>query len=168
MSLTLRHQDRRYVVTTGRRSGTDVGVEIDGRALTVEALLVDACTLQLRLDGRLCTAFIVRAGHGYDVHLDGVVYRLTLEEADTGSAATLATPRVVAPMPGKVLKVLVSSGQSVAAGDGLVILEAMKMETRLVAEAAATVERVHVQEGQMVDAGDLLIELAALQPSAAS
>ena len=71
----------------------------------------------------------------------------------------LASPQIVAPMPGKVLQVLVRAGQQVAAGDGLLILEAMKMEHRMTAEAPATVRAVHVADGQMVDAGTVLVEL---------
>jgi pyruvate carboxylase subunit B len=62
-------------------------------------------------------------------------------------------------MPGKILSVLVEEGQEVASGDGLLILEAMKMENRIVAEAPAVVRRVHVSDGQMVEGGALLIEL---------
>ena len=68
-------------------------------------------------------------------------------------------PKVVAPMPGKVLQVLVERGQTVAAGDGLVVVEAMKMEHRIAAEADAVVRAVHVAAGQMVDGGSVLIEL---------
>ena len=59
----------------------------------------------------------------------------------------------------KVLQVLVELGQTVAAGDGLVVVEAMKMEHRIAAEADAVVRAVHVSAGQMVDGGAVLIEL---------
>ena len=60
-------------------------------------------------------------------------------------AAWLAAPEVTAPMPGKVLKILVAEGDSVEAGDALAVLEAMKMETTLYAESAATVKKIHVE-----------------------
>jgi len=69
-------------------------------------------------------------------------------------------PEVTAPMPGRVLEVLVQPGAHVAAGDGLVIMEAMKMENGLVAEAAGTVGEVQVAVGDMVDAGQVLIVLS--------
>ncbi|MGH7916837.1 MAG: biotin/lipoyl-containing protein [Candidatus Binataceae bacterium] len=72
----------------------------------------------------------------------------------------LATPEVTAPMPGKVLKVLVEEGQRVEPGQPLVMLEAMKMETALGAEAPAVVKRIHVAAGQMVDHGAVLLELS--------
>jgi propionyl-CoA carboxylase alpha chain len=64
-----------------------------------------------------------------------------------------------APLPGAVTKVLVSVGDVVAEGDGLVVLEAMKMEHTLRALGAGTVRAVHSAPGQQVDVGDLLVEM---------
>jgi biotin carboxyl carrier protein len=72
----------------------------------------------------------------------------------------LAAPEVDAPMPGKVLKVLVAEGQAVEHGDPLIVLEAMKMETTLYAESPAIVAKICVVAGQMVDHGARLIELS--------
>jgi pyruvate carboxylase len=64
-----------------------------------------------------------------------------------------------APMPGSVASVAVSVGQKLKAGDLLLTIEAMKMETGLHADRAAVVRAVHVQPGAQVDAKDLLVEL---------
>ncbi|MCR9068755.1 MAG: pyruvate carboxylase [Rhodobacteraceae bacterium] len=74
-------------------------------------------------------------------------------KADTGNASHLG-----APMPGVVASVGVSAGQSVAQGDLLLTIEAMKMETGLHAERDAVVKAVHVTPGAQIDAKDLLIE----------
>lgn len=66
---------------------------------------------------------------------------------------------VKAPMPGMVLKVLVTPGQQINKGDGLVILEAMKMENILKATATATVKAIRVNERTAVEKGTVLIEL---------
>jgi biotin carboxyl carrier protein len=66
---------------------------------------------------------------------------------------------IKAPMPGMVLKVLVQPGQQIAKGDGLLILEAMKMENVLKASADATVKSINVQERTAVEKGTVLIEL---------
>jgi biotin carboxyl carrier protein len=63
-------------------------------------------------------------------------------------------------MPGTVLRVLVAAGDSVAARQPLVVLEAMKMETPLLSPYAATVSVVHVREGDRVAGGATLVELA--------
>jgi len=72
----------------------------------------------------------------------------------------LATPEITAPMPGKVVKLPVTEGQQVQAGDVLVVLEAMKMETALHAESAAVVKQICVSVGQMVDHGAVLLMLS--------
>jgi len=64
-------------------------------------------------------------------------------------------------MPGQVLKILVSVGQSISAGDPLVILEAMKMEQTLRAQADGIVEAVLVKQGDVVAPGDTLVQMAA-------
>jgi pyruvate carboxylase len=68
---------------------------------------------------------------------------------------------IAAPMPGVVASVTVSEGQSVKAGDLILTIEAMKMETGLYADRPGTVKAIHAGAGSQVDAKDLLVELAA-------
>ncbi len=75
-----------------------------------------------------------------------------------GGAATGPT-RVVAPMPGKVVKVLVKPGDPVTANQGLVIVEAMKMENELRAPRAGTVAEVKAREGQPVEGQETLVTI---------
>jgi biotin carboxyl carrier protein len=63
-------------------------------------------------------------------------------------------------MPGKVVKVLVATGDAVTAGQPLVVVEAMKMETTLAAEIDGTVKAVNASTGDTVDAGAVLVEIA--------
>ena len=109
------------------------------------------------------------------VEVDGrrYVVRVWLpESATTGAAATAAAPRargrsgtapagavggrVVAPMQGTIIEVLVAVGDTVSLGQGLCVLEAMKMENEVSAEGAGTVSEVHVSPGDNVGAGDVL------------
>jgi biotin carboxyl carrier protein len=77
----------------------------------------------------------------------------------------LTAPIVDAPMPGTVLKILVSEGAKVATNDPLIVLEAMKTETTLSAESPAVIKRICVQVGQRVDHGATLIELGPVPES---
>jgi 3-methylcrotonyl-CoA carboxylase alpha subunit len=65
-------------------------------------------------------------------------------------------------LPGTITKVLVTIGQTVAEGDGLVVLEAMKMEHTLRANGAGTVAAIHGSSGQQVDVNDLLVAVEPL------
>ena len=67
---------------------------------------------------------------------------------------------LLAPMPGKIVKVLVSENQQVDAGEGLVVIEAMKMQNELRAPRAGRVERIYVVEGAGVETGFKLLRLA--------
>jgi biotin carboxyl carrier protein len=67
--------------------------------------------------------------------------------------------KIVSPMSGVILKVLVSEGQKVEYGQKLVILEAMKMENDIVSDKPGTVKKIYVKEGDNVDTGQVLVEL---------
>ena len=66
---------------------------------------------------------------------------------------------VTAPMPGKILKILVREGEQVKVGQGLLILEAMKMENEIPSPTDGVVKRILVKEGDTVDTGQALVEL---------
>ena len=79
--------------------------------------------------------------------------------APAAAAVTAAGEVVAAPMPGNILKVNVSQGQAVKAGDVLVVLEAMKMENEIMAPHDGTVASVNVNKGATVNTGDTLVTL---------
>lgn len=81
------------------------------------------------------------------------------QESPKPATATAGGSSVKAPMPGSVLEVKVSVGDSVTEGDVLVVLEAMKMENELTASQAGTVGQVLVKKGDTVNSGDPLIVL---------
>jgi biotin carboxyl carrier protein len=84
-------------------------------------------------------------------------FDLGAQPASRRPGASKGNPETRSPMPGKVLQVTAELGKEVAAGDPLLILEAMKMENVLSAEVAGTVKEVHVRAGEMVEPGKLLV-----------
>jgi pyruvate carboxylase subunit B len=86
---------------------------------------------------------------------------LLLERFGLEDAGAAAQREVRAPMPGLVLRVLVEPGQEVQAGDGLVVLEAMKMENELRAQAPGTIAAIHAAPGDAVSKNALLLEIDA-------
>jgi biotin carboxyl carrier protein len=95
-------------------------------------------------------------------------FEILPNEAVRRRSGGLLAHEVVAPMPGKVLKILVEEGQQVDHGAPLIVLEAMKMETTLAAESPAIIAKVHAVVGAMVDHGAILIELSPPPPAADS
>ena len=82
-----------------------------------------------------------------------------LEQMGFGASTTKQIKQIKAPMPGLVLNIDVTDGQSIKEGDRLLILEAMKMENSILIHADATIKKVMVTAGQAVEKGQVLIEL---------
>lgn len=149
------------------RNGDLFEVVIDGRAHRVEMVRLDGAFASLRFPGSGRTFQITyqhrnngswRVGVGQREFDFSVLSPAEAVEAVSG-AREGGPSRLTAPIPGKVVVVKVGAGDEVAAGQSLVVLEAMKMENELATEQAGTVSAVHVETGAAVDAGSLLVEL---------
>ncbi len=155
------------------RQGTLLHVAIGSRTLVVDARRVGDMTLSLlvapadgsapvtSVDASLATQ---RAAGDFDVHLAGRVIPVQVRQAGgfgrqkkAGAAVGAGPQRILAPMPGKIERVLVKAGDEVKARQGLAVVEAMKMETELRAARDGRVRDVSVAEGQSVDAGATLM-----------
>jgi 3-methylcrotonyl-CoA carboxylase alpha subunit len=160
MRIGLRHKQHHIALDVHPDAGT-YRVTVDGTEHVAAAHYLDEATLVLVVDGRRYRVDLARAGAERWVAIGGEVYTFVPESgAAPHGVALLAPPEIIAPMPGKVLQVLVQPGDQVVPGDGLLILEAMKMENRLVAEAAGTVREVRIVAGDMVEGGQVLVVLA--------
>jgi biotin carboxyl carrier protein len=150
------------------RDGSMIRVRIGDREIAVELTPNADGGAILMIDGRRYPVFSARRKESILVSVGPASF----EFKPAGAAARrrargLAAAEITAPMPGKVLKVLVHDGDLVEAGQPLVVIEAMKMETTLAAESAAIVKHVRVKEGQTVDHGAVLIELSPPPASSA-
>ena len=116
--------------------------------------------VHLFLDGTSVERTVVAsAGAIYVIGEESVDRVRIIDPLMVSAAADLHSGAVVAPMPGRITDVLVVSGQAVAAGDRLAVVEAMKMEHALRAAFDGTVTRVDVSVGDLVDEGKVLVEL---------
>jgi biotin carboxyl carrier protein len=155
-----------------RRRGDGYDVAVDGRARIVDVAPVGAASWSLlvrdteRGVSRSVEATVLprRGDGGFDVQIDGFQIPIQLKGGlgrrtrDIGTGGTgSGMQRVNAPMPGKVVRVLVAAGDAVKARQSLVVVEAMKMENELRAARDGRVREVLVSEGQSVDAGAPLV-----------
>jgi 3-methylcrotonyl-CoA carboxylase alpha subunit len=116
-------------------------------------------TFVVREGTRVETFHCVREGSAIHLFWQGVAYRLT-EEAEGGRAVTRpAAGGLETPMPGKVISVLVAPGQVVRRGEGVLVVEAMKMENTLRAPRDGTVRALAVAVGDTVTPGVMLLEI---------
>lgn len=157
----LEHQ--RFLVDVTEAGGR-FRVKIDEEVWEVEARRPARGISSLLIDGASYVADIIEQDGWFLVDVDGESYRIRMEEEaryitrTRGGGTRQGRGQVlVAPMPGKVVHVAVQVGQAVKAGDGLIVVEAMKMENELKAMAAGTVKEVRVEPGQAINAGDVLV-----------
>ncbi len=107
-----------------------------------------------RRDAKLDSMEVTVGTHAYNVTLTDPK---RLRTAQQQGAHSDGTAQIVAPMPGKVVRVLVEEGASVQAGDGLVVVEAMKMQNEMKSPKAGKVTSVNVKAGATVNGGDVLV-----------
>ena len=145
--------------------GSRVHAEIDGREYTLEVretggsgylLMADAAVFDCRVDGR------PESGKAIGVIVGATQYSVTLDDPKRLRAAfgvvapADAAALIVAPMPGQVVRVLVSVGDQVETGAGIVVVEAMKMQNEMKSPKTGTVVTLNVEVGATVNAGDVL------------
>ena len=142
-------------------------ITLEGRTVHVDAVRSGPTIYSVIEDGQHFEAMVDEKGaHGFDVLVAGRIFHLQAVDERTQllaqSAAPLATgpQTVVAEMPGKVVKLSVPVGESVREGQGVVVLEAMKMENEIPAPIAGVVKEIVVSEGQTVEAGAPLFTVA--------
>ena len=114
--------------------------------------------IMVQLDGRSRIAHSAKVGDVWWVHIDGHIF--CIEKTEAGSVDGDSDGGMTAPMPGKILEVKVADGQTVEAGELLLVMEAMKMEHRIVAPTDGVVARVNFSVGDQVQQGDVLVEMS--------
>ncbi|HMD34385.1 MAG TPA: biotin/lipoyl-containing protein [Vicinamibacterales bacterium] len=155
------------------RTGDGFAVTLDGRTFQIDAARIDGHTLSLLVD-RVWLDETVRSVHDVTVAPgDAAAGTLTVRVGTTPMPVTVdgrrrrargaasesgsGPQRIAAPMPGKVVRVLVAAGDAVRARQPLVVVEAMKMENELRADRDGTIAELHAREGLLVEAGALLL-----------
>jgi glutaconyl-CoA/methylmalonyl-CoA decarboxylase subunit gamma len=159
----------------------------DAKPTIVDVVELPSGVLEVKVDERIVQVDVVQVGSQLSVRVDGKMVDLTTEGAPPELGAVASGHRsfvrvesermrsaeraknvpsgggdriVKSPMPGRVVKVLVAKGDSVSIGQGLVVLEAMKMENEVRSRATGTVAEVHVTAGAAVEGNAKLITLA--------
>jgi acetyl/propionyl-CoA carboxylase alpha subunit len=149
----------------------ELGLELDGervwarmgtRVYELEAREIEAGSYLFFLDGRVVECHVnennvLLGGETYEVK---IVDPRRLRSGQNSGGHHHGVAQIVAPMPGKVVKVQVAAGATVEKGAGVVVVEAMKMQNEMKSPRTGTVVSVNVKPGDTVNAGD---ELAVLE-----
>ena len=139
---------------------------LDGKPLEADAVEVARGVYSILIGGQSLEVRVEESGSGLRVHAGGEEF--TAEVVDPrqwrrrrGSTAEAeGRQQVVASMPGKVVRVLVKPGDAIEAGQGLVVVEAMKMQNEIRSPKTGKVERLLVTEGQAVSSGEVLVVIS--------
>lgn len=136
-------------------------VTIGDKTLDLDLVKTGEHEVSVLVDGVSYDLGLEKTDQGFAVLLRGDRFEVELKEAVKGASlsrsAHAGPVKLNAPMPGKIVKVLVSPGDVVEAGRGLLVMEAMKMENELKAVRAGTIQEIKVKEGQAVEMGAPLL-----------
>jgi biotin carboxyl carrier protein len=151
-----------------KRDGEHVVAAIDGRRYELEARELESGAYLLQLGPRVyeCRVRGVDAAGGaseVEVDIGRQVFQITLidpkrlRSSQRAGAQTDGSARITAPMPGRVVRVMVELGAQVEAGAGLIVVEAMKMQNEMKSPRAGVVTFLNTEPGSTVNAGDVLV-----------
>ena len=135
---------------------------IDGRQVEADAAQISDCVYSILLGGRSLEVCVEALADGLLLHTAGREYRVEIVDPRSwrrirrGGIDLAGSQQISAPMAGKIVRVLVSPGQQVEAGQGLLVVEAMKMQNEIRSTKTGKVERLLAKDGQAVTAGEVL------------
>ena len=155
--------ERRVYVVELERDADRWRISLDGRALDADAVEIAPNIFSILLNGE-SHEVRVSPSEGGALALQTAHLEFTAEVIDPrawrgrrhGAVEAEGRQQILAPMPGKIIRVLVKEGEKVEAGQGLLVVEAMKMQNEIRSPKRGSVERVLVKEGQPVNAGEVL------------
>ncbi|HEY0005433.1 MAG TPA: biotin/lipoyl-containing protein [Pyrinomonadaceae bacterium] len=148
-----------------KREGARLSVSINGRCYQVEARETTRGAYLLLFENRVYECLVdqdVARRDSMRVYLGSRIFSVSLMDpkrlrgSSVSDAETDRTAQIIAPMPGKVVRVLVQPGAEVEAGDGVVVVEAMKMQNELKSPKTGRVTELHARMHETVNAGDVL------------
>ena len=153
---------RRSVEFAPQTNGAShVAFTVDGRLVEADAVRISRSAYSILLGGRSLEVTIEETPNGLLLRTLGREFQVEVIDPRSwrrrrGAGIELeGRQQLIAPMPGKIVRVLVSTGQQVTAGQGLLVIEAMKMQNEIRSPKSGTVEKLS-REGQTVNAGEVL------------
>ena len=161
MKYTAIVQGQNVEIELNRKPHGVIEAEIGGRKYTLQGKAVEPGVYWINQDNQSIEAGVSKSGDDYIVSLLG--RRIPVEILDTRNALRRAAQhgqdgvaQIRAPMPGKVVKLLVAEGSEVEPNQGIVVLEAMKMQNEIKSPKKGVVKKIGVKEGAAVNSGDML------------
>lgn len=160
MIYRLKHQNELYTVEFEEEGG-QIRATINDKELPVEFKRIEDNLYSLIIEGRSIAAAVLKRGKTLEVFLGGELYEFEvasgLERTRAGAVVAAGIYEIKSPMPSRVVKILKNQGDEVKEGEGLVVIEAMKMESELKSPIPGKVTEVRVNQGDAVESGTVLL-----------
>lgn len=135
---------------------------LDGREIQMDAVLTRADVLSILIEGKACEIKRERTATGFYLWVGNARYAVELRDPrslrgrKTSAVTGTGQKKLIAPMPGKVVRVLLGENAPVEAGQSVLVMEAMKMQNEIKSPKKGTVLKIVAGEGTTVNAGDVL------------
>jgi len=163
MIYTFKFRDQTYKISL-EEEGKTTEVEIEGKKIPVEFQKIDENFYSILLDGRSIGVGILKRGKRVDIFLEGELYEfepISDKEKEKAKGIVSGVQEIKSPMPSRVVKILKKSDELVKEGEGVIVIEAMKMESELKSPIEGKVKEVKVKEGDAVESGTVLLVISS-------
>jgi biotin carboxyl carrier protein len=168
MTLDIKIGDRISSVKIVSRNGSKAIIDIDGKEFEVDILMVEDGVYSILHQGKSYNIEMIQGDSpkNYFVNTYYTSHEVEVIDAQSrylknrkGNADDSTERTISTPMPGKVVRIPVKEGESVAKGDTVIVISAMKMESEYKSPVDGVVKKVHVQEGQTILGNQPLVEI---------
>ncbi len=166
MKYELTINDRTIPVIIEEEGPFQYRINIDGKERFVDAHRTESCVYSILVDGKSYEVDITPEGNDFVVMIDGETHRISVIDERRRSLRNIGvvqkssgTRIISAPMPGRVIRILKKVGERVGKNQGVIVVEAMKMENELRTNVEGVVKNIFVREGDIVEAGQRLAEV---------
>lgn len=163
MTYTFKIRDQIYKITLEEEDG-QLQAEIDGNSIPVDFVKIENNLYSMLVNGKSMTVGVVRKGRKVQVFIEGELYELEAvseREQRKTSHIVSGVQEIKSPMPSRVVKILKGEGDEVTPDEGLIVVEAMKMESELKSPIAGKIRNIMVKEGDTVESGTVLLVVSS-------
>ncbi len=159
--MQLKFKETEYEIMLEKQNDNQ-SIVINNEKIDFSSILIDTNIFSVFSDGTKTNVYVAEDDNRFYVNIDGnsiTLDKVKAEEKSFGEEGkNLGDKQVIKPpMPGSIVKVLVEKGQKVDEGDGLIIIEAMKMETTMYSSISGIVTEVNAKAGEQVDSDKVLL-----------
>lgn len=155
--------DKEVILDVDERGVAHYKVVLDGKEISVDAHKVETNTWSIIVDGKVYEVDLEVKDGEFEILIKGDSYSMRVLNEQKRALSRVADSAeggkqvITSPMPGKVVRILVEEGEEVDSQQGVIVIEAMKMENEFKSKSPGKVKEIFISEGDIVEGGDKLL-----------